>query len=92
MVASVVPLPTLDAHWSAVVRICQYLKGTLNYGIEYTPDAAPLTGFEDYFDSDWGADLDTARSTMGYSFLLGAGAVSWSSRIQPRVTCLFHQS
>ncbi|GAA5845570.1 hypothetical protein JCM11251_003665 [Rhodosporidiobolus azoricus] len=74
-----------EAHWSAIVRVCQYLKGTLDYGIEYTPDTCTLTGFEAYSDSDWGACLDTARSTMGYSFLLGAGAVSWSSKIQLQV-------
>ncbi|GAA5838238.1 hypothetical protein JCM11251_003437 [Rhodosporidiobolus azoricus] len=31
-----------NAYWSAVVRICRYLKGTLNYSIEYTLDAPPF--------------------------------------------------
>ncbi|GAA5857408.1 hypothetical protein JCM9279_001791 [Rhodotorula babjevae] len=74
-----------DSHWAAVVRVCQYLKGTLDCGIEYTPNDAPLAGFEAYSDSDRGACLDSSRSTMGYAFLLAGGAVSWSSRLQPRV-------
>ncbi|GAA5825924.1 hypothetical protein JCM3770_000127 [Rhodotorula araucariae] len=31
-----------DSHWAAAIRVCQYLKGMLNYGIEYVPDDAPL--------------------------------------------------
>ncbi|GAA5828684.1 hypothetical protein JCM3770_003858 [Rhodotorula araucariae] len=62
-----------------------YLKGTLGYGIEYVPDDAPLVSFEAYSDSDWGACVDTARSTMGYAFVLASGGVSWSSKLQPRV-------
>ncbi|GAA5919607.1 hypothetical protein JCM6882_006580 [Rhodosporidiobolus microsporus] len=45
----------------------------------------PLVGLEAYSDSDWGACVDTARSTMGYTFLLASGAVAWSSKLQPRV-------
>ncbi|GAA5832303.1 hypothetical protein JCM3770_000536, partial [Rhodotorula araucariae] len=74
-----------DSHWAAAVRVCQYLKGTLDHGIEYAPDDSPLVGFEAYSDSDWGACVDTARSTMGYAFILASGAVSWSSKLQPRV-------
>ncbi|GAA5913711.1 hypothetical protein JCM6882_002323 [Rhodosporidiobolus microsporus] len=74
-----------ESHWAAVVRVCQYIKGTLDYGIEYSPDDSPLVGFEAYSDSDWGACVDTARSTMGYAFLLASGAVAWSSKLQPRV-------
>ncbi|SGY11774.1 BQ5605_C011g06268 [Microbotryum silenes-dioicae] len=40
-----------------------------------------------YSDSDWGSDIQTSRSTMGYLFKLAGGAISWSSRLQPRVAC-----
>ncbi|GAA6019787.1 hypothetical protein JCM10207_003694 [Rhodosporidiobolus poonsookiae] len=73
-----------NSHWAAVVRVCQHLKGTLDHGIEYAPDDAPLEGFEAYSDSDWGADPTTSRSTMGYAFVLASGAVAWSSKLQPR--------
>ena len=36
-------------------------------------------------DADWGGDPDTKRSTSGYVFSLGAGALSWSSKRQPTV-------
>ncbi|GAA5828529.1 hypothetical protein JCM3770_005842 [Rhodotorula araucariae] len=71
-----------SSHWAAAVCICQYLKGTLDYGIEYVPDDAPLVGFEAYSDSDWGACVDTARLTMGYAFVLASGTVSWLSKLQ----------
>ncbi|SGY60591.1 BQ5605_C007g04452 [Microbotryum silenes-dioicae] len=47
----------------------------------------PLLGYEGYSDSDWGSDVNTSRSTMGYLFKLAGGAISWSSRLQPRVAC-----
>ncbi|GAA5828632.1 hypothetical protein JCM3770_000058, partial [Rhodotorula araucariae] len=65
-----------DSHWAAPVRVCQYLKGTLDYGIEYVLDDASLVGFEAYSDSDWGACVDTAHSTMGYAFVLASSAIS----------------
>ncbi|GAA5945328.1 uncharacterized protein JCM15063_001077, partial [Sporobolomyces koalae] len=72
-------------HWAAVLRCLQYIKGTLDYGLEYSPDDSPLHGFEAYSDTDWGADPSTSKSTMGYAFLLASGAVSWASKLQPRV-------
>ena len=33
-------------------------------------------------DADWAGDLDERRSTLGYVFLLGSGAISWSSKKQ----------
>ncbi|GEM12883.1 copia-type polyprotein, partial [Rhodotorula toruloides] len=69
-----------------LAHVVGYIRGTLDYGLEYTPDSSPLRGFEAYSDSDWGACPTTSRSTMGYVFLLANGAVSWSSKLQPRVT------
>lgn len=37
-------------------------------------------------DSAWGDDLDTRRSTSGYVYMLGNGAIDWSSKLQPTVT------
>ncbi|GAA5920860.1 hypothetical protein JCM5296_006373, partial [Sporobolomyces johnsonii] len=72
-------------HWAAVVRVCQYIKGTLDLGLLYLSTDSPLSGFGVYSDSDWGACPTTSRSTMGFAFVLAGGAVSWSSRLQPRV-------
>ena len=44
------------------------------------------TGLIGYTDSDYAGDIDDSKSTSGYVFLLGGGAVAWSSRKQPIVT------
>ncbi|GAQ92062.1 hypothetical protein KFL_009150020 [Klebsormidium nitens] len=41
-----------------------------------------LVGF---YDADYAGDVDTKGSTMGYTFLMYRGAVSWSSRLWPTV-------
>ncbi|XP_020080151.1 uncharacterized protein LOC109703839 [Ananas comosus] len=38
-----------------------------------------------YSDADWAGDLDERKSTSGYAFLLGNGAITWSSKKQ---TCI----
>ena len=40
------------SHWAAIVRVLQYIKGTLDMGLEFQPDDSPLAGFEAYSDSD----------------------------------------
>ena len=69
-------------HWTAVKRIMRYLKGTTNLGLVYTPQNNNCVGFS---DSDWGGDLDDRKSTSGYVFQIGGGAVSWRSKKQTSV-------
>ena len=38
-----------------------------------------------YIDNDWVGDVDTRKSTSGYTFHLGTSAISWSSKKQPVV-------
>lgn len=68
-------------HWNAILRIFRYLKHTSNFGIEYVYKPE-LNG---YSDADFGGDRDTRRSTSGYVFLYGQGAVTWASRRQTSV-------
>ncbi|KAJ8107603.1 hypothetical protein ONZ43_g6683 [Nemania bipapillata] len=70
------PTPT---HEAAVKRIFRYLSGTKNFCLIFRGPLQPLTGWT---DADWGGDLDTRRSTSGYIFNLGSGAISWSSKLQ----------
>jgi hypothetical protein len=44
-----------------------------------TPDHLTLTG---YVDADWANDVNDHRSVGGHVFLLGGGAISWSSQKQ----------
>ncbi|KAL1360030.1 hypothetical protein AAHE18_04G148400 [Arachis hypogaea] len=39
-----------------------------------------------YTDSDWAGDIETRKSTSGFAFHLGSGAISWSSKKQLVVT------
>ncbi|GKV31343.1 hypothetical protein SLEP1_g40039 [Rubroshorea leprosula] len=67
-------------HYGAVRRILRYLKGTISFGILYAKNEQfNLFG---YSDSDWAGCVDDRRSTSGYAFFLGSGAISWSSKKQ----------
>ena len=67
-------------HWVALKRVMRYLKGTVNYGINYSKK-----GSKDcicYSDADWAGDIDDRKSTSGYLFQISGGAVTWSSKKQ----------
>ena len=70
------------SHWQAVKRILRYLRGTVDADLVYR---GPLTQLEGYTDADWAGDKDTRRSTSGFVFSIGSGAISWSSKRQPTV-------
>ncbi|XP_058082502.1 uncharacterized mitochondrial protein AtMg00810-like [Magnolia sinica] len=68
----------------AVRRILRYVKGTIDLGLLYKKGGAcKIVG---YCDADYGGDHDTQRSTTGYVFNLGSGAISWCSKRQPPVS------
>ena len=72
-------------HWNAVKHFFHYLKGTLDYKLAYRPtDSSQL--FITYTDADHGENPDNGCSTGGYAVVIGGGAVSWSSQLQPVVT------
>ena len=62
------------------------MQGTKEFGLFYkNGEKSNLFGF---IDSDYAGDLDNRKSTSGYVFMMGAGAISWSSKKQPIVTLL----
>ncbi|KAL0391029.1 UNVERIFIED_CONTAM: Retrovirus-related Pol polyprotein from transposon RE1 [Sesamum calycinum] len=72
------------SHLEAVRRILRYVKSTLGYGIMFKKgEDYRLVG---YCDANYAGDHDTRRSTTGYLFMLGFGAVSWCSKRQPMVS------
>ncbi|XP_059068180.1 secreted RxLR effector protein 161-like [Cryptomeria japonica] len=69
-----------ESHWRAVKRILRYVSGTHNFGIHYSPtDKFELVGYTNF---DWAGLVDDKKSTFGWVFSLGSGAVSWSSKKQ----------
>lgn len=73
-----------EEHLLAAKRILRYVQGTSSFGIRYKRgEEQELVG---YVDSDYAGDLDDRKSTSGYVFMLGGGAVSWASKKQPIVT------
>lgn len=70
------------AHLNAVRRVLRYLKGTLDLKLTYQGNLHNLTGWT---DSDWAGCTQSRRSTAGYIFNIGSGAISWSSKRQSTV-------
>ena len=72
--------PTKE-HWSAVKRIFRYLKGTVNYGLQYSRVAREeCVGFR---NADWAGNTKDRKSVSGYLFQLNGCSVSWRSKKQP---------
>lgn len=74
--------------WKAALRVLQYLKGTIHYGITYTKQGKQSivpyvdNGMKPMCDADLAGDIDTRRSTTGYVVLMSGGAISWGSKLQ----------
>jgi hypothetical protein len=65
------------AHWRVVKRILRYLRGTIDHALCYHSEDLRLTG---YSDADWASGKDERKSTSGFAFILGGGAISWCSK------------
>ena len=70
-------------HLDAAHRVLHYAKSMLNYGLFYA-HGVDVEVFG-YTDADWAGCAYDRRSTSGYVFSFGSGAVSWSSKKQPTV-------
>ena len=73
-----------DTHLNCAKRVLRYVSGTMDRGILYKEGEA--IRLEGYTDADWAGSVSDRRSTSGFIFSLGSGAVSWSSKKQPTVT------
>ena len=70
-------------HWKAIVVVLRYLKYTQNYGLNYSKYPVVLEG---YCDANWISDTKDSKSTSGYLFTFGGGAVPWKSFKQTCIT------
>ena len=64
-------------HLKLARRIVRYLKGTKNLKLTFKGYLQMLKG---YTDADWAGCRDSRRSTAGYLFNIGSGAISWQSK------------
>ncbi|CAI7874195.1 unnamed protein product [Closterium sp. NIES-53] len=62
---------------TAAVRVAKYLATTLGVGL-VLGGTQPVV-LTDYCDPSYTDDMETQRSTQGYCFSLGVGALSWRS-------------
>jgi hypothetical protein len=74
-----------SSHWFAAKRILRYVKGTTEFGILYKRGRRNA-GLTSYTDSNYAGDLDDRKSTSGFAFIMGSGAISWASKKQPVVS------
>jgi len=54
------------AHWTCAKRMLRYLKGSIDYGLNYTKSGRNLVG---YVDADWGSYGLDRHSYTGSVFL-----------------------
>ena len=67
-------------HLIPTKHILRYLKGTVDYGLNY--EANQKINLEGYVDSDWASSAIDTKSTSGCCFSMGSGVISWFSRKQ----------
>ncbi|KAK8635371.1 hypothetical protein V6N13_004110 [Hibiscus sabdariffa] len=71
-----------NEHWIALKRLLKYLRGTMDWKLNFVGFPAVLEG---YCDANWVSDNDEVSSTSVYVFTLGGAAISWKSSKQ---TCI----
>ncbi|CAI7934012.1 unnamed protein product [Closterium sp. NIES-54] len=73
----VVPGRHCPVHWTAPVRVAKYLATTSGMGLVLGGGHSVV--LTSHCDSSYAENAETHRSTQGYCFSLGSGAVSWRS-------------
>ena len=73
----------MKEHWTALLRVLRYLKGTPDYGLVF--GTQKNLHLQPWTDSSWGDDPNDSRSTHGYIFLLAGGPIAWKSQKQHSV-------
>jgi hypothetical protein len=80
MVSQHMANPSLE-HWIAVKHIFWYLQSTLEFKLHF--GGSPPQDLVRYCDADCVDDLEDRRSNTWFVFIMGGGAISWSSKQQP---------
>ena len=64
----------IELHLVAAKRIFRYLKGMVDFGVFYKKESK--SGLFGCIDTEYAGDQDDRRSTLGYVFMMGSGAVA----------------
>ena len=72
------------SHWNAVKHVFKYLAGTKDHNILFGLNST--SSIVDYTDSDFADCVDSRKSTTGYYFKFGNGAISWKLTLQECTT------
>ena len=70
-------------HQKAVKQILRYLKGTIEFGLEYTSGGNGKLA--EFSDSSLAGDINDRRSTSGMVFYVNKSMISWGSQKQKSV-------
>ncbi|XP_057953996.1 uncharacterized mitochondrial protein AtMg00810-like [Malania oleifera] len=62
------------SHFQAIKRILRYVKGTLQFGLIFTPSSSQEILV--YFDANWAGCPNTRRSISNYAIYFGDNLVS----------------
>lgn len=73
---------TNEYYQIAIDRLARYLIGTIGYELKYDRSLPIL---EMYNDANWISKSNEIKSTSGYIFTLGGGALSWKSSKQTHI-------
>ncbi|XP_063948243.1 uncharacterized mitochondrial protein AtMg00810-like [Daucus carota subsp. sativus] len=68
------------SHFTAVIHILRYVKGTIFYGLHYPYNSS--LELHAYSYADWGGNPSTRCPTTGFCFFLGDSLISWRSKKQ----------
>ena len=71
-------------HWEIVKHILRYLRGTKDARLTFGSNNS--TEVQGYTNSDYAGNTDNQKSTSGYVFTYGNGAISWRSKIKECTT------
>ena len=77
--------PKVD-HWKTISRVPGYLKKTISLWLFYSEFPTVLEG---YSDASLITSVSDSKSTSGWIFTLGRGAISWASKKQ---MCISHST
>jgi hypothetical protein len=67
-------------HWTVAKRVLRYVKGTIDFSIQYNKRKDPR--LRRYTNSDWTGSIDDRKSAYGYVFNLDTGIVTWTIKKQ----------